>query len=303
MAYAITDLGVLTGHDESEAWGINASGQIAGGDRDGGDRAIIWDSGPLTLGALGGTGSSALRINASGQISGTAEISAGVYHAYRWGGTMTDLGTLSGDTLSVGKGINASGEVVGNSGVRPCRWPAAAAIELGGLPGQTLATATAINTDGTIAGMAMVGGSMHVVTWESGTATDRGLMGGLHAHANDINDSGQVAGGREEAGTREAFLWSAGGGLTVITGAQEAWAINADGHVVGFMDSGGDQHAFLWDGTVLTDLNDELPGGSGWVVQASLDINDAGDIVGYGLHDGSKRAFLMTPPTTTQPPV
>ena len=302
MSYTITDLGVLTGHDESEAWGINASGQISGGDRDGGDRAIIWDGGPITLGALGGIGSSALRINASGQISGTAEVSAGVYHAYRWGGTMTDLGTLAGDTLSIGKGINASGEVVGNSGSRPCRWPAANAIELGALSGQTIGAANAINTAGMIAGMAVVADAVHVVTWESDVATDRGLMGGLNAHANDINDSEQVVGGREEAGTREAFLWSTGSGLTVIAGAQEAWAVNADGHVVGFMDSGGDQHAFLWDGATLTDLNDELPGGSGWVVQASLDINDDGDIVGYGLHNGNKRAFLMTPPTTTQPP-
>ena len=151
--------------------------------------------------------------------------------------------------------------------------------------------------------MAIIGGSVHVVTWESGAATDRGFMGGLNAHANDINDSGQVVGGRDEAGVLDAFLWSVGSGLTVITGAQEAWAVNTSGHVVGCIESGSTTNAFLWDGVTLTDLNDELPVASDWVVQAATDINDAGDIVGFGLHNGDKRAFLMTPPTTTQPPI
>ena len=65
------------------------------------------------LGTLGGYGSTAYAINASGQVAGDAETSAGQGHAFLYSnGTMQDLGTLGG-TDSQAYGINASGEVVG----------------------------------------------------------------------------------------------------------------------------------------------------------------------------------------------
>ena len=36
-----------------------------------------------------------------------------------------------------------------------------------------------------------------------------------------------------------------------------------------------------------------LPAGSGWVLTEAWAINNAGEIVGYGSHNGIRRAFLL----------
>jgi probable HAF family extracellular repeat protein len=45
----------------------------------------------------------------------------------------------------------------------------------------------------------------------------------------------------------------------------------------------------------MRDLNNLLPPNSGWELTQALGINDKGQIVGYGTHDGQIRAFLLTP--------
>jgi len=44
-----------------------------------------------------------------------------------------------------------------------------------------------------------------------------------------------------------------------------------------------------------TDLNDLIPAGSPWYLQNVGSINDAGEIVGFGLLNGEVHAFLATP--------
>lgn len=53
-------------------------------------------------------------------------------------------------------------------------------------------------------------------------------------------------------------------------------------------------HAFVYDGS-LRNLNQLLPAGIGWELIEATDINDAGQIVGYGRFQGRIRAFLLTP--------
>jgi hypothetical protein len=45
--------------------------------------------------------------------------------------------------------------------------------------------------------------------------------------------------------------------------------------------------------TVTTDLNSLLPDDSGWALTSASGINDEGQIVGVGLHDGRWRGFLL----------
>jgi len=54
----------------------------------------------------------------------------------------------------------------------------------------------------------------------------------------------------------------------------------------------------------LTDLNDLLPAGSGWVLRTATGINEAGQIVGEGTLRGQRdgRAYLLTPPGVPTPP-
>lgn len=72
---------------------------------------------PTDLGTLGGGVSEAFGINVTGQVAGGAQTTGNAFHAVRWTGTAAeDLGTLGGST-SEGFGINASGDVVGISNI------------------------------------------------------------------------------------------------------------------------------------------------------------------------------------------
>jgi len=45
----------------------------------------------------------------------------------------------------------------------------------------------------------------------------------------------------------------------------------------------------------MQDLNNMIPAGTGWVLQAGAAINDAGQIAGSGTLNGKSHAFLLTP--------
>jgi probable HAF family extracellular repeat protein len=61
----------------------------------------------------------------------------------------------------------------------------------------------------------------------------------------------------------------------------------------------GTQHAFLWTKrTGWFDLNDLIPSNSGWELEVAYDVNDWGQITGYGLINGKTHAFLLTPNLT-----
>ena len=133
------------------------------------------------LGTLGGTGGGASGVSADGSVVvGYSSKADGATHAFRWttaagpngGGTMADLGTLSGKTSSDARAVSADGEVVvgssymtdpnnGNTSQRQAfRWTQAtnnmqavtawltgAGVAVGGW---TLEKATGVNTDGTV---------------------------------------------------------------------------------------------------------------------------------------------------------
>ena len=72
-------------------------------------------------------------------------------------------------------------------------------------------------------------------------------------------------------------------------------AISNNGVVVG--DCHGQQHAFRWtEAEGMIDLNTLLPPNSGWVLTGANDVNDKGQITGFGFHNGAGRAFRLNPP-------
>jgi len=143
-----------------------------------------------TLPALAGGPSSPHDINAGGSdedgwlIVGTSLAANGKMHAVRWLGSglgmenihendILDLGTLGDpDVNASAYGLNANGEIVGESGVghgsdasRAVLWAAGAIRDLGTLGGDS-SVARAINDDGVIAGSAQdASGAWHAVLW------------------------------------------------------------------------------------------------------------------------------------------
>jgi probable HAF family extracellular repeat protein len=320
LSYQITDLGSLPGgNGESFANGINDSGQVVGlafiNNPHG--HAFLWDAanGMQDLGTLPGDSfSDAIGINNSGQVVGCSYTTFTLRHAFLWDATsgMQDLGTLGG-SFSCAFGINHSGQVVGysamaNSSSHAFLWDASNGMQdLGILPGGTHSFAGGINDSGQVVGYSDTVGTRgfgHAFLWQNGAMTDLGtLPGDGDSYANGINNSGQVV-GESRGDPSHAFLWDAVHGmqdLGTLGRNASAYGINSNGQVVGrsevFDPSFGDyvDHAFVWQNGTMSDLNNLIPPGSGLTLFEATAINNAGQIVGGGIHNNQDRAFLLTP--------
>lgn len=99
----------------------------------------------------------------------------------------------------------------------------------------------------------------------------------------------------------QAFLTSKTGTQVLPLCAGDAYAvalgINAEEDVVGKSGRHGHySHAVLWQNGQVIDLNDRIPAHSGWILESAHAINDRGQIVGVGTHNGKHfQAFLLTP--------
>ena len=223
---ALEELGRLNDNGTGTAYGINASGQMAGNCLPvgaPGQKAVRWgsDKSVAALTTLGGSQSQAYGINDSGQVAGFSNLTGDANaHAVRWSadGTPQDLGSLGGG--SQGIGINATGEVAGVSGL----------------------------TDGS---------ASHAVWWDvTGVIHDIGTLGGTVGEARDINGGRQVVGtSTTAAGSTHAFLWGEDvlydlNDLVDSASAdwelQAALGINDGGWIVGWgVNPSGQDRAFL----------------------------------------------------------
>jgi probable HAF family extracellular repeat protein len=284
--------------------GINSKGQVVG---DCGQRkALFWDpaGGMRDIGPDANEPYAAVRVNDSGLVIGQRTRGYAI-RAFVWDakGGFRDLGTL-GAPESECYGVNSAGVVVGSL----FHQSDSAFIYQG--PGEMRKLtevgqdrpATAINDEGTVAGYRNYAEAW---IWNAKTGRkDIGLCRGSQAVPHDINRHNQVVGvgysGDRGYEPHVAWLWDAEGGmkaLGTLGGAQsEAYSINDAGQVVGMAQVKGDKpHAFLYADGKMIDLNGLLPPGSEWELQAARDINNRGQIVGWGLHEGVTRAFLLTP--------
>lgn len=283
----------------THAHAVNEAGQIAGTTLTG---AFLFDGNLREWDGYGGYG-----INESGQISGNKELKnpyratplpldPAIYTPNRWDNlgiaTVYSRGTRQGvyADLYLLDDINDAGFAIGTrrryglTGSSPIlTTPAFKAVTY--LPVPYGGSARAINSQNLVVGAtgsnSTTGEYAHAYLYDynADSLHDLGtLHGGLTSSAADINELNQVVG----------TSWL----VTQLTSLYDPTQY----------------HAFLWENGTMSDLNDLLPAGSGWILTAATAINDSGDIVGTGLLNGQVHGFLLTsgqtqPPTPSQPPV
>jgi len=236
-------------------------------------------------------------------------------------GSMTDLRPILGTEYSAAFDINNAGKVVGEAGLYlgtaedpgqlsvPFVYDVEAGspplFPLGKPPGHDgIQRAMSINNHGAVVG---VGG-----TPERGFLyTGDSLMGDSliyldNSDVSEISDSGLIAGAILQGAHWVAAVYDTNDsqpkfepighlpGHTYST----ARSINDKGEVVGISQvSLGNtmSRGFLYQDGVMTDLNDLIPAGSGWVLDTGLAINNAGEIAAWGSYNGQSRSCLLVP--------
>ena len=179
------------------------------------------------------------------------------------------------------------------------------------------AIAIAFNRQGQAAGYAMndVIGE-HAVLWNSDSAhsiVDLGVYpGDWSSFAWAMNDLGHVVGDSYPPGSSRAVVWDNDAAhtpieLPLLAGDDYATAraVNNLGHVLGSSThlipgtwtADGPQHSVLWrDGGVyeLSSLVDPVVN-AGWTITSAVAINNLGQILGFGFHNGEGRVVVLTP--------
>jgi probable HAF family extracellular repeat protein len=191
--------------------------------------------------------------------------------------------------ISVARGINARGDVVGYSTIggapHAFLFDGAKLNDLGTLGGPT-SSAFAINNHRQVVGESTPTGSSssHAFLYQGGTMVDLGTLGGATSAAYAINASGTIVGEAQLAdGKSHAFVYANGSinDLGTLGGANSvARGINRWGQIVGAAQTAsGAWHAFVYTGGAMVDLNTLATGAAGMLVGANA-INDFGHVVG-----------------------
>jgi probable HAF family extracellular repeat protein len=315
--YVVQDLGALPGDASSVGWAINARGDVVGWSSGAaGTRAFVFTeaAGLKPLPGLPDRPRSVARdINDTGDVVGSANAGGvDLGHAVLWtAGTAQDLGTLGTGGYSEAWGINNLGQVVGYSYTDGGSFPTHAFLYTpeAGLedltPESDTGYATDINDLGQVTGYKTALGGYHAFRWQGGTFTDLGVLAGFaHSFGWAINASGRVAGSSSTAsGNSERLVRSLDGGLQNLGGTGEhnvARGINASGVVVGVTGNSFSRAVVFTEAGGLQDLNTLIDPSLGWVLLAANDINDAGQIVGYGFNNftGQTHAVRLQPTTS-----
>lgn len=219
------------------------------------------------------------------------------------------------DSVSVARGVNAKGTVVGNvlfdagdftlSRAFMLTPPGHAKFLVPPQGGTTFATG--LNDAGDIVFNATPLGAppaeTHAWCLHEGYYLPITSLGGGRSWASAITPSGFIVGhALNEDGATHAFLWADGRTTDLGThgsATSEALAANDLRTVVGRVtDAAGARRAFRWTPedrlTLLEDLVncDER---EGWQLHEAVGVNAVGQIVGTGLFRGQPRGWLLTP--------
>jgi probable HAF family extracellular repeat protein len=298
IRFHITDLGVLRGALESAAVAINNNGQISG--MLGYPEAIQvfrLDQHQMTTfpNWPGHNISYVADMNDEGTIAGTAGQNPDIRFPFIvHGDRLENLAPLFPGMPAYFRGINNRGEIVGTYTRDPYRSDWTAFIYSNGVVKpltfgpRDFSAANAINDFGVAVGFSA--GRAAVFSGDDVIPLD------FASSAEAINNRGSIVG---VMGARP-FLYRDGvvTDIGLLPGDESAGptAINNFDMVVGTSRISWDEtRPFVYQDGALYDLNDLIQPRGHWVLSVANDINDRGEIVGYGMHKGVMRAFRLTP--------
>jgi len=292
-AYTITELAGLNSGTSRLA--INNNGAVVAGGRQ------VWQNGVITQLPLPGgmTFGWAEDINDNGVVVGGVSGSSSSVAMWSSGSVQT-LPLLVGHTSGEAAALNNAGIVVGRSGFSTAvRWTPSVA-SLGNSLGGNTYSARGINDNGEIVGFYSGGAFL----WRSGTMVNIGpAIGGDSLSGIAINDLGQVV-SRNNTG---AFIWQSGTTtqLPFVAGFAGATllSINDAGTAVGSLWQSGftGYTGYLWSPSTGGLAATQLADFSGWTMQHFHDVNDVGQIVGWGIKGGQIVPFMLTPVPVPEP--
>ena len=330
LRYIVIDLGARVANAISESGRIVGT-TLFGGEI----HAAYWDnsrSPAIDLGTLPGfTRSFAADINPRREIVGAA----GIFPMLRplfWASSQSAPVELPGVPVGlsgIASQINPVGKIVGwflsedFSVQRAVFWPNsnAAPVYLPQLSNELPhSLAAAINASGNILGDGCDADFVecHVAFWASSTSTpvalaspggqfiytDIGLSGGV---GSELNNAGRMVGFAYNADfseTRAVFWARSTSPAVILSTAGEfinggAEAISDRGQIVGnaYNSDFSVLHAFMWPSSTSQgiDLNTVIPSDSGWELQHASDVNNRGEITGFGVLNGARHAFVLIP--------
>ena len=319
--YTITDLGPGT------AVALNSRGQVLGSTT----YAFVWTNGtrhylPALPGDKGGT--EAISLSDSGQALGYSysvpRIPEGgsERHPFVWrDGVLAPIlvgpGAYTAVKINNAGQVLLQGDIYGNANAPSLLWKEGQStpITAVGINGNPLYLIS-LNNNGSFLGAASDSGEQFQETpipsrtylVKNGQVTDVGFLPNrLNTGPLFLNDSDQIVGvgfadsPDDPINPPQYYLWQNGAiaGLTGFPRGFQAQGFSNTGQIVGYLhdDSTANRYACRYDLNTHTLVNLDATVGSaaGWKLDYATTINDAGQIIGQGQHNGKSRTYLLTP--------
>ena len=297
---------------------INSQGHVSVGYGGYPYSAYIWN-GTVNSAILTQDASGLTHLNDSGHLAFTSlergyEPIGSKSRALIWNGTsLQDLGTLGGPTSGVAD-FNNRGQVIGGSTLASgqasmFRWNGATMEPFSWGPPGSKPSAIAMNDVGHVCGVYYIEHPYptpvegYAVVWDGVESRTLPSIDGKPFRCTDMSDDGSMVGFIEAdplsgVASGRAYLWNGASFVPLgHLGGTASWAqaINANGEVVGSSHLatqlfwGRESHGFHWRDGIMRDLNDFITWGEpGWILASAVDINNAGQIIGTAIRQGTE---------------